>query len=124
MPLSEEEQRILQDIERNFYENDPEFARAVTGEAAVYRHAGRNCRLALAGFIFGLVVLITSFTRMPIIGFLGFVAMVIAVVVFVHNLRRLGAVRLRDVADSQRARQVGETVDDFRSRLKNKFRRQ
>ena len=37
MPLSEDEQRILQEIERNFYDSDPAFAREVS-TTTLYRH--------------------------------------------------------------------------------------
>ena len=35
VPLSEDEERILKDIEREFYENDPAFAREVS-ETTLY----------------------------------------------------------------------------------------
>ena len=41
MPLSEDEQRILQEIEQQLYASDPELAREVSS-TTVYRHAGRN----------------------------------------------------------------------------------
>ena len=40
MPLSEDEQRILHEIEQQFYETDPALARAV-GSTSLYRHAFR-----------------------------------------------------------------------------------
>ena len=42
VPLSEDEQRILHEIERRFYESDPAFASQVS-QTTLYRHAGRNC---------------------------------------------------------------------------------
>ena len=49
MPLSEDEQRILDEIERSFYKHDPAFARNVS-TATLTRQAGRNCKLAALVF--------------------------------------------------------------------------
>ena len=58
MPLSEDEQRILQEIEAQFYANDPQLAQQVS-ETTLYRHASRNIKWAALGFVvpnmFGLI---------------------------------------------------------------------
>ena len=81
MPLSEEEHRILQEIEKNFYENDPEFATRVKSET-VYRHAGRNIKWALLGFVVGLAMLILTFTTSVILGSFAFLIMLGSAVFF------------------------------------------
>src|SRR5882762_5287803 len=48
MPLSEDEQRILQEIEAQFYANDPQLAQQVS-ETTLYRHASRNIKWAALG---------------------------------------------------------------------------
>ena len=50
MPLSEEEQRILSEIERRFYASDPKTAHQLS-TTTLYRHAGRNCKWAAVGFV-------------------------------------------------------------------------
>src|SRR5439155_4263973 len=60
MPLSEDEQRILQEIEAQFYANDPQLAQQVS-ETTLYRHASRNIKWAALGFVVGFIVLLTSF---------------------------------------------------------------
>jgi hypothetical protein len=122
MPLSEDEQRILQDIERSFYETDPKFAETV-GSNSLYRHAGRNCKWAVAAFVVSLAVLLASFIRFPLIGFVGFVGMVAATVIFVKNIRRIGVVGIQDVAESDKAREVGQKVEDARRQFRRRFRR-
>lgn len=122
VPLSEDEQRILQDIERSFYENDPNFARVV-GSNALYRHARRNCKLALVGFILSLAVLLGTFTSIPPVAFLGFLGMVASAAVFVQNSKRITLAGMKDVADSDRARQMEQQVRGVRSRLGKRFKR-
>ena len=53
MPLSEDEQRILQEIEQQLYASDPQLARDVSS-TTIYRHAGRNLKWAALGFVLGL----------------------------------------------------------------------
>ena len=59
MPLSEDEQRILQEIEQQLYASDPELAREVSS-TTVYRHAGRNLKWAALGFAAGVVLMVVS----------------------------------------------------------------
>lgn len=122
MPLSEDEQRILQDLERSLYQDDPAFARVV-GSDALYRHARRNCRLALAGFVLSLLVLLGTFTSSFALAFVGFIGMVACAAVFVQNTKRIGAAGFKDVAESARARQMEQQVRGARRRLGGRFRR-
>src|SRR2546421_156855 len=89
VPLSDDEQRILHEIERQFYEQDPAFARQV-GSTTVYSHAGRNLKWAAVGFVTGLVLMITLFVSSLALGFIGFAVMFVSAVVFERNLRRMG----------------------------------
>jgi len=77
MPLNEDEQRILEEIERQFYEEDPELARSVADASLSSRLRPRR-RLAAAGFIVGLIVMLASFTSSVWIAALGFVLMLVS----------------------------------------------
>src|SRR5688572_3640831 len=59
MPLSEHEQRILDEIERRLAAEDPQFARAST-IATPRGQAVRRIRRAVGGFALGLAILITG----------------------------------------------------------------
>jgi hypothetical protein len=122
VPLSEDEQRILQDIERNFYEQDPSFARAVS-RPGLYRHAARNAKLAAVGFVLGLTVILASFTVVPLVAFVGFLVMMASAGFFAQNIRRIGSAGMLDVAESERGQQVSSTVRTTRSRLRHPFHR-
>src|ERR1700676_3382115 len=74
VPLSPEEQKILQEIEKSFYEHDPQFSRKVS-ETTIYRVAGRNLKWLALGFLGGLVLMIWSFTTSLLLGVLGFLVM-------------------------------------------------
>lgn len=75
MPLSEEELRMLEQMERALVEEDPKLASTLRG-TNLRRKARR--RAALAGFCFavGLAVLMTgAVARLTLVGLLGFVIM-------------------------------------------------
>lgn len=122
MPLSEDEQRILHEIERSFYENDPAFARGVS-ETTLYRHAGRNLKYAGLGFVAGMVLLVVSFASSLILGMVGFLAMLGSAFVFERNLRKMGKAGWEQVTQSVRDKGIGDMLGNTRQRLRDRFRR-
>jgi DUF3040 family protein len=86
MPLSEHEQRILAEIERRLLEEDPKFAQQVG--SSFRAHLARRMKLAVVGFVIGLVVVVFGFTMSKYLGLAGFAIMIGSVLVFVQSLRR------------------------------------
>jgi hypothetical protein len=89
VPLSEDEERILNEIEQGFYQRDPQSAKRI-GDTTLARYLARNCRWSLLAFFAGLVILLVSFASSWVLGLIGFVVMTAAAIVFVQNLRRMG----------------------------------
>jgi len=87
MPLNEHEQRILEEIERQFYEEDPELARSVARASWSSRLHPRR-RLVIAGFVLGLVVMLASFTTSAWIAAGGFLLMLGSVGWFAMGVHR------------------------------------
>ena len=90
MPLSEHEQKILEEIERRLIEDDPGLAkRASHGLPA---HLFRRIRLAALAFIVGfLMLLLILVPRVgPLLVIAGFVIMLVSGLVVYHYLKRLG----------------------------------
>jgi len=102
MPLSENEQNILNEIERQLEESDPRLAREVS-ETTVYRHALGSMKWITAAFIVGLGVMIAGLTVHFLIGFLGFLLMWFAAIGFERNLRLMGRAGLHSVSTAFRA---------------------
>jgi hypothetical protein len=72
-------------------EEDPKFAHQVG--SSFRAHLGRRLKLAVAGFILGLVVVISStFLENVAVGVAGFVIMLASVFVFVRTMRRRATV--------------------------------
>ncbi len=122
MPLSEDEQRILHEIEQQFYESDPAFAREV-GKTTLYRHAGRNLKWAALGFVCGFVLLLVSFASSLILGFAGFLVMLGSAVVFERNLRKMGKAGWRQVSDTMKTHNLRDTMGDAGKRIRKRFKR-
>ena len=122
MPLSEDEQRILHEIEQQFYESDPAFARGV-GKTTLYRHAGRNLKWAALGFLAGFVLLVGSFATSLFLGFAGFAVMLACAFIFERNLRKMGRAGWKQVSGNLKTTQVKEPCGDVGKGLKKRFRK-
>ena len=122
MPLSEHEQRVLQELEQALYQQDPAFADRVRNET-VYRHAGRFLKWSVLGFVVGLGIMIAFFTESVAVGFLGVLIMFGSLVTFWTNLRRMGKAGLEDIGRSLRAEGIGNALNDGRTWLRDRFRR-
>ncbi len=86
MPLDDKEQRILAEIERQFYEEDPELARAVK---KIERPSRIGVRLSLLGVIAGLVIVV-AYVSTTWIAVAGFVLLVASATALVKALRHRG----------------------------------
>lgn len=122
MPLSEDEQRILHEIERSFYENDPAFARGVKESPTVYRHAGRNMKWAALGFVVGLVILVVFLSTLAL-ALAGFAVMLVSALAFERNLRKMGRAGLQQFSESVKAKGFPDVFGDTRKRMRERFRR-
>lgn len=84
MPLDDNEQKILAEIERQFYEEDPELARAVSH---IRRPSRVGVRLSLLGVLAGLVVVIAFFASNTFLALAGFGLLVVSATLLVNGLK-------------------------------------
>jgi hypothetical protein len=87
VPLSEEELRLLEQMERALVEEDPKFAHTLRGTA--FQRAARR-RAVIGGVVFalGVAIMMTgAIASMPIVGVVGFVVMLGSATVVVTSLR-------------------------------------
>ena len=122
MPLSEDEQRILHEIERRFYEHDPEYAKSIEN-TTLYKALGRNCKWAALGFLAGLVILLVSFASNLFFGAFGFAVMLASAIWFTQNLRKMGRAGWQQMTEQMRAHSVNDLLGDTRRRLRDRFKR-
>lgn len=115
MPLSDHEQRILEEIERRLAEDDPKLDEQV-GRTDLYSHLARRIRLAALTFIIG-VVLLLLFVVYPWIAAVGFVVMVLSSLLVYRYLGQLGRDQIRAMQS-----QGGMSVTGLIGRIAARFR--
>jgi hypothetical protein len=121
VPLSEDEQRILQEIEQQLYASDPQLARQAS--TTVYRHAGRNLKWAALGFVVSLVFMVVTFASSTVLGVVGFLGMLAAALAFERDLRRMGKAGWRQWTDSMRAAGMKDAFGTAQQRVRDRFKR-
>jgi hypothetical protein len=122
MPLSDREQRLLEQIEQSLYADDPKFASSVS--ARRLRPHGRS-RLVLSGVgaVLGLFVVVGGLVfKQTFIGVVGFVMIVGSLTMLVVLLRRPAMPDLRIVGGSGPAN-GSRSEAKFRQRMEQRFRR-
>jgi hypothetical protein len=123
MPLSEDEQRILSQIEQQFYESDPAFAQSVS-QNSLYRHAFRNIKWAALGLVAGLAFLLATLQVHVLVAFSGFLVMLACAFVIERNARRMGKAGLQQVTSSTRAGKLRDTLGGAGSKMRNRFKKE
>jgi hypothetical protein len=99
MPLSEQEQRLLEEMERSLYQNDADFV------ATVHPRHGRTTYTALVvGILIGVLGVATLVAgviiRQPLVGVLGFAIMFVGVLLAVAPPRKAGRLPAQDIPRS------------------------
>src|SRR4051794_2756342 len=102
MPLSEEEQKILKEIEAQLNATDPDLVEQVS-RTTLYRHSARVIRWAALGFVLGLLLLVFTFTRTMIGGILGFAIMLGCLLIIERNVRKLGRAGMQNLTGGFKA---------------------
>ena len=130
MPLSDHEQRMLDQIESALYAEDPKFASSVRGGTLRAPSARRRLQGA-ALFVIGLAMLIsgvafpaTQISGFPILSVVGFIVM-FAGVVFAITGPRVSGGRDRSGAEpgAPRPKRSKGAGGSFTSRMEDRFRR-
>ncbi|MET1043454.1 MAG: DUF3040 domain-containing protein [Microbacteriaceae bacterium] len=115
MPLSEQEQRLLDEMERSLYQNDADFVATVGG-----RRGKPNYTVLVVGVLLALLgigVLVTGvIVQQPLVGVLGFVVMFAGVLTIFSPPRR--ALRPEDAAapGPSKNRKGGSFMDNLNDR--------
>jgi hypothetical protein len=121
VPLSEDEQRILQQIEAGLYESDPALAREVA-TTTLYSHSFRNIKLAALGLLVGCVFMIITLSTSFLLAFVGFLAMLGSALFLERNARKLGRAGLEHMTSSMRGAGVRDYFGSTGQRMRDRFR--
>ena len=141
MPLSEHEQRLLDQIERALYQEDPKFASTVKS-TDLRTHMRRRLRRAAFVLVLGFAILLTGLIAFSglastVVGVTGFVVMVGALLLAMTAWKRLqpgspelrvvdapeGSGRSRPARRSKQRRPSGGSGGSLKDRLEERWNR-
>lgn len=118
MPLSEQEQRLLEEMERSLYQNDADFVATVSP-----RRGKTNYRIVAVGVLVAVVGIATLvggvIIRQPLVGVLGFAIMFVGVLLAVAPPRRASGAAEAPAAP-KRARSGSRFMDNLNDRWDNR----
>ncbi|GAB2863060.1 DUF3040 domain-containing protein [Lentzea nigeriaca] len=125
MPLSEHEQRLLDQIERALYAEDPKFASTVRG-AKLRRPSKRRRVQGIVLFVAGVAALVAgvmfpklAIVGIPVVSVFGFLLMFFGVLITLTTLRRGDQVAEGTQEDGKPSR----SRSSFSERMEERFRR-
>ena len=116
MPLSEDEQRILDQIESQLYESDPSLARDIA-DPTIYSVARRRLVVAVVGFVAGLALLLVMLQTNFVLSFAGFAVMLLAAMSIEANLRRMGKAGMDQLSRSMSNSGLRDYLGNARNRM-------
>jgi hypothetical protein len=122
MPLSEEEQRILSEIENQLRASDPDLARQV-GSTTIYSHALRQLRWGIVAFVASFAATVLLLTVSFVLAFLGFLGMVASAVVIERAARRMGRAGMGEAGQAMRSAGLRGYVNGAGKKARDRFKR-
>jgi hypothetical protein len=121
VPLSEDEERILSEMEERLSETDPRLVREVS-ETTLYTQPLRSMKWAVMGFIAGVALMVTTISMSYLLAFIGFLVMLGSALRLERNARQVGRTGIRQVAGSGRASSLRDVVGGTRVRARDRMR--
>ncbi|MGI9578913.1 MAG: DUF3040 domain-containing protein [Microthrixaceae bacterium] len=123
MPLSEDEQRILSEIESQLRESDPDLADQVS-KTTVYRDAFGKLRWAIVGFVLCLAASVLLLSVNYLLAFAGFLGMFAIALYIERNLRRVGRAGMNEATRAIRRNSLRDYIDNAGTKARDRLRRE
>ena len=121
VPLSDDEERILNEIEERLYESDPGLAREVA-QTTVYTKSIRSLKWSGLAFAIGIVLMVITLSISFLLAFGAFLVMLGAAWAIERNARQLGKTGLEQVAQSSSGSRFRNTVGGSGQRIRDLMR--
>ena len=110
VPLSEDEERILSEMEERLSETDPRLVREVS-ETTLYTQPLRSMKWAVGGFVTGVALMVATLSTSYLLALR-----------LERNARQVGRTGLRQVASSGRTSSLRDVVGGTRARARDRMR--
>ena len=116
MPLSEQEQRLLEEMERSLYHNDADFVATVSPRTGKPNY--RSIVVGILVAIAGIALIVTGVViHQPVVGIIGFVIMFAGVLLTLSRPRQSAAAP----DNARRARQPQKQKAGFMDRMNDRW---
>ncbi|GCB50149.1 hypothetical protein CLM62_47755 [Streptomyces sp. SA15] len=123
MPLSEHEQRMLEQMERALYAEDPKFATALEG-SGLRTYTRRRVYQAVAGFLVGIALLMAGMVAKQVwLSVVGFLVMLGCAVLAVTGWRKAPKPGEQPSGGPQAARGQGRQRRSMMDRIEQRWQR-
>lgn len=120
MPLNENEQRILAEIERQFHSQNPKSAELLAS-TTLQRYLARKCKWAALGSVVGLAVLLGAFAFSWVLAVVGFLIMLSSAIVLVTNLIRISRLGVEQMTQTIRSRNPNQSLAELARKFRERF---
>ncbi|AZS87788.1 DUF3040 domain-containing protein [Streptomyces griseoviridis] len=123
MPLSEHEQRMLEQMERALYAEDPKFASALEG-SGLRTYTRRRVYQAVAGFLVGIALLMAGMVAKQVwLSVVGFLVMLGCAVLAVTGWRKAPKPGEQPAAGAPHVRGQGRQKRSMMDRIEERWQR-
>ncbi|MFF3497585.1 DUF3040 domain-containing protein [Streptomyces sp. NPDC003247] len=123
MPLSEHEQRMLEQMERALYAEDPKFASALEG-SGLRTYTRRRVYQAVAGFLVGIALLMAGMVAKQVwLSVVGFLVMLGCAVLAVTGWRKAPKPGEQPTGAAPHARGQGRAKRSMMDRIEQRWQR-
>ncbi len=122
MPLSEDEQRILSEIEQQLHETDPSLAHLA--DTTVYSDAYRHLKRGIFFFIVGIAFMIGTLHIGVWLAGVGVFIMFASAVSIEANARRMGKAGWEQLTQTVHAAGLRDYFGDRGQRMRDRFRKE
>ena len=124
MALSDEEQRLLDQMEAALAAEDPKLVNTLRGTGARKVHR-RRAAISGVSFFVGLTLLVLGMSTTIVLSIVGFVVMVAAAVTAIYSWQHVGSAAPASAGDRPRAQQSSGSADGqgFMDKMEERWRR-
>ncbi len=121
MALSEQERKLLEQLEASLMAEDPKLAETLRGTKDIRIHR-RRAAVAGLGFVLGMVVLVAGVQIHPAVSIAGFVLMLASAIVGISSWQRVAGDGNGDPARPHGPAKPKAPAQDFMERLEERWR--
>lgn len=122
MALSEQERKLLEQLEASLMAEDPKFAQTLSGAGGIRIHR-RRATLAGLGFVAGLLLLVVGVQIHPAVSIAGFVLMLASAIIGVSSWQRVAGEGEPRVPTPGPDNSPAPNSQDFMEKLEERWRR-